>query len=282
MKVLVTGANGQLGYDLLRALEKGGHEAIGVGRREMDITDFETVKKVLEQTQPEAVIHCAAYTKVDQAEDDVSACEAVNAGGTEHIAELCRKLGIKMMYISTDYVFNGKGTTPWQPDDPCDPQNVYGLTKYQGELAVKRLLEAFFIVRISWVFGIKGRNFIKSMLDLAKKENSITIVADQVGSPTYTVDLAELLVQIVETNRYGTYHVTNEGFCSWYELACEVFKQAGIQMEVTPVDSSQRSSRAVRPKNSRMSKEKLEVAGFSKLPHWKDAVRRYLKELGIE
>lgn len=278
MRVLVTGVKGQLGYDVMNELAKRGHEGIGVDIQEMDITDAASVEKVITEAAPDAVIHCAAYTAVDAAEDNVDLCRRVNAGGTENIARVCKALNCKMMYISTDYVFNGQGTRPWEPDDEREPLNVYGQTKYEGELAVEAL-EKFFIVRIAWVFGVNGKNFIKTMLNLGKTRDHLTVVADQIGSPTYTYDLARLLVDMIETDKYGRYHATNEGLCSWYEFACEIFKQAGMNVTVSPVTSDQYPAKAKRPMNSRMDKSKLDEMGFERLPSWQDALGRYLKEI---
>ena len=279
MRVLVTGVKGQLGYDVMNELAGRGHEGIGVDIQEMDITDAASVEKVITEAAPDAVIHCAAYTAVDAAEDNVDLCRRVNAGGTENIARVCKALNCKMMYISTDYVFNGQGTRPWEPDDKREPLNVYGQTKYEGELAVETL-EKFFLVRIAWVFGVNGKNFIKTMLNLGKTRDHLTVVADQIGSPTYTYDLARLLVDMIETDRYGRYHATNEGLCSWYEFACEIFKQAGMNVTVSPVTSDQYPAKAKRPMNSRMDKSKLDEMGFKRLPSWQDALGRYLKEIG--
>jgi len=278
MRVLVTGVKGQLGYDVMNELTGRGHEGIGVDIQEMDITDAASVEKVITEAAPDAVIHCAAYTAVDAAEDNVDLCRRVNAGGTENIARVCKALNCKMMYISTDYVFNGQGTRPWEPDDKREPLNVYGQTKYEGELAVETL-EKFFLVRIAWVFGVNGKNFIKTMLNLGKTRDHLTVVADQIGSPTYTYDLARLLVDMIETDKYGRYHATNEGLCSWYEFACEIFKQAGMNVTVSPVTSDQYPAKAKRPMNSRMDKSKLDAMGFKRLPSWQDALGRYLKEI---
>ena len=279
MKVLVTGVKGQLGYDVVNELKKRGMEAVGVDLEEMDITDAASVDKVLKDAAPDAVIHCAAYTAVDAAEDQEELCRRVNRDGTRNIAKVCRELDIKMIYISTDYVFNGQGTRPWEPEDERQPLNVYGLTKCEGEEAVQELLEKYFIVRIAWVFGINGRNFVKTMLRLAENNKRVTVVNDQYGSPTYTYDLAKLLVDMVQTQKYGIYHATNEGICTWYEFACEIFKQAGIEMEVVPVSAAEYPAKAKRPENSRMSKEKLTENGFDRLPPWQDALKRYLKAL---
>ena len=278
MRVLVTGVKGQLGYDVMNELAGRGHEGIGVDIQEMDITDAASVEKVITEAAPDAVIHCAAYTAVDAAEDNVDLCRRVNAGGTENIVRVCKALNCKMMYISTDYVFNGQGTRPWEPDDKREPLNVYGQTKYEGELAVETL-EKFFLVRIAWVFGVNGKNFIKTMLNLGKTRDHLTVVADQIGSPTYTYDLARLLVDMIETDKYGRYHATNEGLCSWYEFACEIFKQAGMNVTVSPVTSDQYPAKAKRPMNSRMDKSKLDEMGFKRLPSWQDALGRYLKEI---
>ena len=280
MKVLVTGVKGQLGYDVVKELEKRGLEAVGADIDEMDITDAQSVEKVLEETAPDAVIHCAAYTAVDAAEEQEDICRRVNADGTRNIAKMCSKLDIRMVYISTDYVFDGQGTRPWEPEDERQPLNVYGQTKYEGELAVQELLEKYFIVRIAWVFGVNGKNFIKTMLRLAETNKRITVVNDQYGSPTYTYDLARLLVDMILTEKYGVYHATNEGICTWYEFACEIFKQAGIDMEVVPVTAAEYQAKAKRPENSRMSKEKLTENGFDRLPPWQDALKRYLEAIG--
>ncbi|MEG0687947.1 MAG: dTDP-4-dehydrorhamnose reductase [Hungatella sp.] len=279
MRVFVTGVKGQLGHDVVCELRSRGHEAIGVDIEEMDITDAAAVRKLITEADVKAVIHCAAYTAVDAAEDRIELCRRVNAYGTENIAKVCKTLQIKMMYISTDYVFNGQGTKAWEPDDEREPLNVYGETKYEGELAVEENLTDYFIVRIAWVFGVHGKNFIKTMLNLGKTHDSLTVVSDQIGSPTYTYDLARLLVDMIETDRYGRYHATNEGLCSWYEFACEIFKQAGMKVAVIPVDSSAYPSKAKRPMNSRMNKDKLDAEGFDRLPPWQDAVSRYLREI---
>ena len=279
MKVLVTGVKGQLGYDVVNELTKRGHIAIGTDIEEMDITDADSVDAVIKENVPDAVIHCAAYTAVDAAEDNADLCRKINAEGTQNIVNVCKELDIKMTYISTDYVFDGEGERPWEPDDERTPLNVYGQTKYEGELAVQNTLEKYFIVRIAWVFGVNGKNFIKTMLNLGKTRDSLTVVDDQFGSPTYTFDLARLLVDMVETDRYGIYHATNEGICTWYEFACEIFKQAGMNVKVSPVSSAEYPAKAKRPSNSRMSKEKLAENGFEKLPTWQDALSRYLKEI---
>ena len=281
MRILVTGVKGQLGYDVVNEMEKRGLEAVGVDVEEMDITDKAACEKVITESKVDAVIHCAAYTAVDAAEDNVDICMKVNAEGTRNIAEVCKKLDIKMMYISTDYVFDGQGERPWEPDDERAPLNVYGQSKYEGELAVEELLEKFFTVRIAWVFGVNGKNFIKTMLRIGKERGAASVVCDQIGSPTYTYDLARLLVDMIQTDKYGRYHATNEGLCSWYEFACEIFRAAGMdEVKVTPVTTAEYpAAKAKRPMNSRISKEKLSDNGFERLPDWKDAVARYLKEI---
>lgn len=279
MKVLVTGTKGQLGYDVVNELEKRGHTAVAVDIEEMDITDAVSVERVITEAEVEAVIHCAAYTAVDAAEDNVEICRRVNAEGTKNIAKVCKKLDLKMIYISTDYVFDGEGERPWEPDDERHPLNVYGQTKYEGELAVQKYLEKYFIVRIAWVFGVNGKNFIKTMLKLSETHEELNVVDDQVGSPTYTYDLAVLLVDMVESDKYGRYHATNEGLCTWYEFAKEIFRQAGVEVKVNPVTSDMFPAKAKRPKNSRMSKEKLDANGFHRLPTWQDALERYLSEI---
>ena len=279
MKVLVTGVKGQLGYDVVGELKKRNIEAVGVDIDEMDITDAASVDKVIKEASPDAVIHCAAYTAVDAAEDNVDICRKVNKDGTQNIANVCKELDIKMIYISTDYVFDGEGTRPWEPDDKPDPLNVYGLTKYEGEVAVTSTLSKYFIVRIAWVFGVNGKNFIKTMLNLAKTHDSLTVVNDQFGSPTYTYDLARLLVDMVLTDKYGIYHATNEGIITWYDFACKIFETAGLNVKVSPVPASEYPAKAKRPSNSRMSKQKLVDNGFELLPTWQDALERYIKIL---
>lgn len=282
MKVLVTGVKGQLGYDVANELEKRGHEAVGTDVEEMDITDAAKVREILTEENPDAVIHCAAYTAVDAAEENVELCRRINAEGTENIARVCSELNCKLLYVSTDYVFNGEGERPWEPDDEREPLNVYGQTKCEGELAVEKYVEKFFIVRIAWVFGVNGKNFIKTMLRLGKDHDELTVVADQIGSPTYTFDLSRLLVDMIESDKYGRYHATNEGLCSWYEFAVEIFRQAGMDVHVRPVTSEEYPAKAKRPHNSRMDKRKLEENGFERLPEWKDALSRYLNMIGTE
>jgi len=280
MKVLVTGVKGQLGHDVMDELALRGIEGFGVDVEEMDITDRTACETVISQEKPDAVIHCAAYTAVDAAEDNLELCRKINAEGTRNIARVCKAMDIKMMYISTDYVFNGGGERPWEPDDHREPLNVYGLTKYEGEIAVEQNVQKYFIVRIAWVFGVNGKNFIKTMLRLGKEKGAVSVVNDQIGSPTYTYDLARLLVDMIQTDKYGRYHATNEGLCSWYEFACEIFRQAGMdEVKVTPVNSAVCPAKPKRPSNSRMSKEKLTENGFERLPSWQNALERYLKAL---
>lgn len=280
MKVLVTGVKGQLGYDVVRELEKRGHEAVGVDIEEMDITKEDEVSRVMKSAAPDAVIHCSAYTAVDRAEEEPEVCRRVNADGTANIAAVCAEMGCKLLYLSTDYIFSGDGERPWEPDDEPSPLNVYGQMKYEGEQAIKAKLDKYFIVRISWVFGINGNNFIKTMLRLGKENGAVKVVSDQIGSPTYTADLAVLLADMIESEAYGQYHATNEGLCSWYEFAKEIFRAAGMNdVTVTPVSTGEFPAKAKRPLNSRMSKEKLVENGFRKLPSWQDAVARYIREL---
>lgn len=279
MRVLVTGAKGQLGYDVMNELKKRGHEGVGVDVEEMDITNPDIVDKVITESNVDVVMHGAAYTAVDAAEDNIDICSKINAYGTENVAKVCKKLDIPMVYISTDYVFDGQGTRPWEPDDERHPLNVYGQSKYEGELAVQNNLDKFFIIRIAWVFGVNGKNFIKTMLNLAKNHDTISVVNDQTGSPTYTYDLARLLVDMMETDKYGFYHATNEGLCTWYEFAVEIFRQAGVDVNVVPVTSAEFQAKAKRPSNSRMNKDKLDAMGFARLPSWQDALARYLEIL---
>lgn len=304
MKVFVTGVGGQLGHDVMNELHARGYEGIGtdiapeytgvqdgsaVTRMpyvQLDITDRDMVEKVISEINPDVVVHCAAWTAVDLAEDDdkVEKVRAINAGGTQNIAAICKKLDCKMVYISTDYVFNGQGTEPWDPDcKDYAPLNVYGQTKLEGELAVANTLEKFFIVRIAWVFGLNGNNFIKTMLNLSKKYDTLRVVCDQIGTPTYTLDLSRLLVDMIETDKYGYYHATNEGgYISWHEFACEIFRQAGHTTNVVPVTTAEYGlSKAARPFNSRLEKKKLVEMGFEPLPTWQDALRRYLKEIEV-
>ena len=279
MRILVTGASGQLGYDVERELERRGIEHLGTSSRELDITDRAAVERLMAAYRPDAAIHCAAYTKVDLAEDEPERCWAVNADGTRNLAAACREIGAKMLYISTDYVFPGTGEQFRRTDDPVSPVNTYGRSKLAGELAVQSLLEKYFIVRISWVFGKNGNNFVKTMLRLAETKAELSVVCDQIGSPTYTADLAPLLCDMVQTERYGVYHATNEGTCAWSEFAEAIFELAGRQVVVHPIPTSAYPTRAARPLNSRMSKECLHSNGFQELPEWKNALARYLKEI---
>lgn len=280
MKILVTGANGQLGYDVCQALTARKVEHKGVGRADFTITDKEKTHDYITNYHPDVVIHCAAWTDVDKAEDENKKAYAVNTEGTQNIAAACKTIDAKMLYISTDYVFPGDGERFYKPDDPTGPLGVYGKTKLGGELAVKALLNHFFIVRISWVFGKNGNNFVKKMLNLAKTKEKINVVCDQIGSPTYTADLAPLLCDMAETDRYGVYHAANEGVCSWAEFAREIFRLAGEKTKVNPVLTSEYPGKAARPLNSRMNKDKLEEMGFSRLPDWHDALRRYMQFSG--
>ena len=293
MKVLVTGVKGQLGYDVVNELTKRNHTAIGVDIEEMDITDKNAVNAILHSIQPDAVIHCAAWTAVDTAEDagNMEKVHLVNATGTAYIAKACKDLDIKMMYISTDYVFDGQGSTPWEADcHDYAPLNVYGKTKLEGELAVANTLDNYFIVRIAWVFGENGKNFIKTMLNIGKKLDTLKVVSDQIGTPTYTFDLSRLLVDMIETEKYGYYHATNEGgYISWYDFAKEIFCHAyelghteysEERLSVLPVTTAEYGvSKAARPFNSRLDKSKLTQNGFTPLPTWKDALNRYLQKI---
>lgn len=279
MKVLVTGVSGQLGYDVCRELERRGVEYLGVSSKDMDITDEAAVLRGMEAFRPDAVIHCAAYTKVDLAEEEFERAYAVNETGTRHIAAACAKLNAKLVYISTDYVFPGDGERFYETGDQTGPLNVYGRSKLAGEQAVQEALERYFVVRISWVFGINGGNFVKTMLRLAENHREVRVVGDQIGSPTYTADLAPLLCDMVQTEKYGVYHATNEGCCSWADFAQEIFHQAGKPTIVQPISTAEYPVKAVRPHNSRLSKHALDTAGFSRLPDWKDALRRFLLEM---
>lgn len=302
MKIFVTGVGGQLGHDVMNELAGRGYEGVGsdiapeyrgiddstavteMPYVQMDITDAESVEKILQKESPDVVVHCAAWTAVDLAEDDdkVDQVRKINALGTENVAKACRCLNSKMVYLSTDYVFDGQGKKPWEPDcRDYRPLNVYGKTKLEGEFAVSENLDKYFIVRIAWVFGVNGRNFIKTMLDVGKKHDTVRVVNDQIGTPTYTFDLARLLVDMLETDKYGYYHVTNEGgYISWYDFTCEIFKQAGYTTKVIPVTTAEYGqSKAARPFNSRLDKKKLTENGFTPLPTWQDALSRYLHEI---
>ncbi|WP_044339928.1 dTDP-4-dehydrorhamnose reductase [Rossellomorea aquimaris] len=282
MKILVTGYNGQLGYDVVKVGQRQGLEMIGSTSRELDITDRLRVQDFMNEIKPDAIIHCAAYTAVDNAEDDKEKSWDVNVKGTKNLAEAAKSIKSKFMYISTDYVYDGKGTIPYKETDKPNPSGYYGLTKYEGEKVVQSLFENFFIVRISWVFGINGNNFIKTMLRLAETREELNVVADQYGSPTYTLDLSKLLIEMVQSEKYGIYHASNEGFCSWADFATEIFRLAEKRVSVSPITTAQYPTRAIRPKNSRMSKQKLVENGFKSLPSWQDALNRYLEELHNE
>lgn len=280
MKVLVTGASGQLGFDCVKELERRHIVVRGVNSKDFPLTDFAVMQQYLLDYKPDAVIHCAAYTAVDKAEEEAAACEAVNVIGTRNLAKLCHEIDAKLLYISTDYVFAGDGDKFYEPQDEKKPQNVYGLSKLKGEQAVAAELEKYFIVRISWVFGINGKNFIRTMLNLSKIHTELNVVNDQIGSPTYTSDLAVLLADIIQSDKYGIYHATNEGTCSWADFAREIFKQARKAVKVNDVPATAYPTKAKRPYNSRLSKACLDKAGFKRLPAWQDAVKRYLQELG--
>lgn len=279
MKILVTGVGGQLGYDVCKVLAARGVENKGVDIADFDITDAQATRNYIVGYHPDAVIHCSAWTAVDRAEDEIEKVRAVNIEGPRNIAVACKEIGAKMLYVSTDYVFPGTGGRFYEPDDPTGPLGAYGQTKLGGELAVKEQLDRYFIVRISWVFGLNGNNFVKTMLRMAETNEEINVVCDQIGSPTYTADLAPLLCDMIVTEKYGVYHATNEGICSWAEFAREIFRLAGKTVKVNAIPTSDYPTRAVRPMNSRMSKDKLEQMGFARLPDWHDALERYLKEL---
>jgi len=279
MKVLVTGAGGQLGYDVCKVLAARNVEHKGVDIADFDITDTQATHDYIVSYHPDAVIHCSAWTAVDRAEDEPEKCRAVNVDGTRNIASACGGIDVKMLYISTDYVFPGTGERFYEPDDPTGPLGVYGETKLGGESAVRELLERYFIVRTSWVFGRNGNNFVKTMLRLAETRSEVSVVCDQIGSPTYTADLAPLLCDMIMTEKYGIYHATNEGVCSWAEFAQEIFRVAGKDVRVNAIPTEEYPVRAARPLNSRMCKDKLTEAGFKRLPTWEDALRRYSREL---
>lgn len=279
MKILVTGVKGQLGYDVMKVLHQRDTACLGADIEDFDITDAAATAAFIECYAPDAVIHCSAYTAVDRAEEEAALCERVNVDGARNIAAACKKIGAKMVYISTDYVFPGTGERFYETDDPTGPLNVYGKTKLGGELAVQELLERYFIVRVSWVFGKNGNNFVKTMLRLGQERDQVNVVCDQIGSPTYTADLAPLLCDMVATEKYGVYHATNEGICSWADFAAEIFRLGRCRAKVNPIPSSEYPVKAVRPFNSRMSKKSLDAAGFSRLPSWQDALVRYLKEI---
>ena len=279
MKVLVTGIKGQLGYDVVKRLKSLDIDCLGVDIEDFDLTDAVSVNNYIKDYMPTVVVHCAAYTAVEKAEEDVELSYAVNVLGTRNIAVVCKEICASMVYISTDYVFDGKGEKFFETTDNTSPQNQYGKTKLEGELEVTNNLLQYFIIRTSWVFGINGNNFIKTMLKLGKERPELNVVGDQFGSPTYTYDLARLIAEMISTERYGLYQATNEGICSWYEFACEIFKLSNINVKVNPVTSDKYPAKVKRPLNSRLSKSSLDIAGFSRLSDWKDALKRYILEL---
>ncbi|WP_461206130.1 dTDP-4-dehydrorhamnose reductase [Clostridium sp. DL1XJH146] len=279
MKVLVTGVKGQLGYDVVKRLNALGIENLGVDIDDFDITNKEQTEDFISNYNPDVVVHCAAYTAVDKAEDDKEKCYAINVDGTRNIAEACKKIDAKMVYISTDYVFDGEGVEAHLEDKSTNPVNYYGYSKELGENAVREILEKHFIIRTSWVYGKNGNNFVKTMLKLAQTRNELNIIDDQIGAPTYTPDLALLTCDMIQTTKYGTYHGVNENYCSWYDFAIDIFKKAGIEMKVNPIDTSEYPTKAKRPLNSRLSKERLDKNGFKRLPKWENALSRYFIEL---
>lgn len=281
MKVLVTGYNGQLGYDVVKRLENLNMECLGTTRREFDLTDEIQTKNFIKNYKPDVVIHCAAYTAVDKAEEERDICYKVNVLGTRYVAQACADIDAKIVYVSTDYIFDGKGEKPFEISDKPNPINYYGQTKYEGELEVRKATDRYFIIRISWVFGLNGNNFVKTMLKLGKEKKKLNVVSDQIGSPTYTYDLAKLIVDIIATEKYGIYHATNEGYCSWYEFACEIFRISDIDILVNSIKTEEYPTKAKRPKNSQLSKESLDLEGLTRLPEWKDALKRYLNELNL-
>lgn len=279
IKVLVTGVNGQLGYDVVKRLNELGIEAIGVSRNDFDIRDRDQTQDYILKNKPDVIVHCAAYTAVDKAEDEKEKCYVINVEGTKNIAEACKKIDAKMVYISSDYVFDGQGIEPQSESKATNPVNYYGYCKEQGERVVRDIVEKHFIIRTSWVYGKNGGNFVKTMLKLAQMKDEINVVNDQIGAPTYTKDLAILICDMIQTTKYGTYHGVNEGYCSWYEFALAIFEKVGVNIKVNPVPSSKYPTKAIRPLNSRLSKKNLDKNGFKRLPKWKDALDRYLKEI---
>lgn len=282
MKVLVTGVNGQLGYDVIRELKKRGVACLGADKDDFDIVDFDSTNKFITEYNPDAVIHCAAYTAVDQAEIDRDSCYAVNVTGTQNIANSCRKIGSTLIFISSDYVFPGVGEQFYKTTDETGPLNYYGQTKVIAENVIRKILNNYFIIRTSWAFGINGTNFVKTILRLAMENSQLNVIADQIGSPTYTVDLSQLICNMLETDKYGIYHATNEGVCSWAEFASEIIKLTDLSTKINFVSSNQYKTIAKRPLNSRLSKNSLTKNGFKHLPDWHDALRRYMKELKIK
>ncbi len=281
IKVLVTGVKGQLGYDVVKRLNKLGIENIGVDIDDFDITSEKQTEEYIENYKPDVVVHCAAYTAVDKAEDDKEKCYSINVEGTRNIVAGCKQIDAKMVYISTDYVFDGEGVEAQLEDKSTDPVNYYGYCKEQGEKVVRELLEKHFVIRTSWVYGKNGNNFVKTMLKLAETRDELNIINDQIGTPTYTPDLAVLICDVLQTIKYGTYHGVNEAYCSWYDFAIAIFKKAGIEMKVNPILTSEYPTKAKRPLNSRLSKEKLDENGFKRLPKWEDALSRYFIELQL-
>ncbi|WP_442636916.1 dTDP-4-dehydrorhamnose reductase [Rossellomorea marisflavi] len=282
MKILVTGYTGQLGYDVVQRGLENGLSIVGIGSKELDITNETAVHRYVKELNPDAIIHCAAYTAVDKAEDNKKECWDINVEGTKHLAKAASDIDAKFVYISSDYVFNGEGEMPFKETDKVSPIGYYGLTKYEGEETVKQLLDKWFVIRISWVFGINGNNFVKTMLRLAETKKELSVVGDQVGSPTYTYDLAKLIIDMVQSEKYGVYHASNEGYCSWAEFAQEIFTQTNFNVKVNSIITDEYPTRAKRPKNSRMFKEKLSENGFTPLPKWQDALKHYLNELNQE
>lgn len=279
MIILVTGSNGQLGHDVIKLLENSEHRVYGYDRKLMDITDEKAVFREVTKIKPDVIVHCAAYTNVDGAEKDQDGAYAVNTLGTKYLAMAAKEVDAKMVYVSTDYVFDGEAKEPYEVDSPTNPIGVYGKTKLGGEKAVKEILDKYYIVRTAWVFGKNGKNFVKTMLRLGKERGEIGVVADQYGSPTYTIDLAKFIIELIQTDKYGLYHATNSGTCSWYEFAVEIFKQAGLNVKVNPLTTEQYPTPAKRPKFSVLSKKKIAEEGFTPLQHWQDALNTYLKEI---
>ncbi|SEC12935.1 dTDP-4-dehydrorhamnose reductase [Paenibacillus sp. GP183] len=279
MRILVTGANGQLGHDVIKSLKSQGIECCGVSREDFDLADIEFTVKYLHEYLPDVVVHCAAYTEVDLAENEIEKCREINVGVTATIAIICKEIDAKLVYISTDYVFSGKESEPYEIDSQTKPMSIYGQSKLEGERAIVNKVQKHFIIRTSWAYGTNGNNFVNRMLELSKEKHSINVVADQIGSPTFTEDLASLIVNMISTEKYGIYHATNEGYCSWAEFAVEIFRQAGITTKVNFITSEQFPTIAVRPRNSRLSKKSLDIAGFDHLPDWKNALTRYLRKI---
>lgn len=279
MKVLVTGVKGQLGYDVVKRLEMLNIECLGVDIQDFDLTNETETKNYIKSYNPDVVVHCAAYTAVDRAEDEKDRCYNINVVGTRYIAESCKDIGSKIVYISTDYVFDGNGAEAFETTDSPNPVNYYGQTKFEGELEVLKAVDQHFIIRVSWVFGINGNNFVKTMIRLGKEKEQINVVSDQIGSPTYTFDLARLISDMIVTGQYGIYHATNEGYCSWDEFATEIFKLARMGTKVNPIKTEDYPTKAARPKNSRLSKTSLDKAGFARLPNWKESLASYIKEI---